>query len=112
WDDGRLATLNASNIATPGKWQKQWSIFAERLTGRFDDWNKATFTSTSDGADIREISSELDVFVAQLENVASAIEEGHAPYVPLTEGAASLRLALAARRSADERGEIRLSNAG
>jgi predicted dehydrogenase len=112
WDDGRLATLNASNIATPGKWQKQWSIFAERLTGRFDDWNKATFTSTSDGADIREISSELDVFVAQLENVASAIEEGHAPYVPLTEGAASLRLALAARRSADERREIRLSNAG
>jgi predicted dehydrogenase len=111
WDDGRVATLNASNIATPGRWEKQWSIFAERITGRFDDWNNASFTTTTDVRDARDIRSDLDVFVAQLTDLASAIEDNRGPYVPLAEGATSLRLALAARQSADERREIRLSGA-
>ena len=28
WDDGRIATLNASNIAAPGVWHKEWAILA------------------------------------------------------------------------------------
>jgi predicted dehydrogenase len=52
-----------------------------------------------------------DPFIAQLADVAAAIREGREPYVPLREGAATLRLALAARRSADERRELRLGDA-
>jgi predicted dehydrogenase len=111
WDDGRLATFNASNIARPGEWHKEWAILAERMTGRFHDWNNAAFTSTTDSSQIREIAGDTNVFVAQLEDLAMAIEKKAQPTVPLIEGAASLRLALAARQAADERREIRLDHA-
>ena len=48
---------------------------------------------------------------AQLADLAAAIVERRAPAVPLAEGEASLRLALAARRSADERRELRIADA-
>ncbi len=106
WDDGRLATLTASNIATPGVWAKAWSVYAERMTGTFADWNTATFVPTAAPADPQTVNGTIDVFQAQLADVAGAIRERRAPAVPLAEGLATLRLALAAARSADE-GEIR-----
>lgn len=111
WDDGRIATLNASNIATPGVWQKDWNLFAEKVTARFGGWEKAVFTPTTAGAEPETVSGTTDPFVEQLRDMARAIREQTAAYVPLAEGAATLRLALAARRSADERREIRLRNA-
>jgi predicted dehydrogenase len=110
WDDGRIATLNASNIATPGVWHKDWNVFAERVTGRFTGWNDAVFMPTVAGGAAIELAGGTDPFVAQLVDVASAIRDRREPYVPLSEGAATLRLALAARRSADERREIRLND--
>jgi predicted dehydrogenase len=111
WDDGRIATLNASNIATPGLWQKDWNLFAERMTGRFSGWNDAVFTPTVAGQRAETVAGDTDPFVAQLADVAAAITDRRAPYIPLSEGAASLRLALAARQAADERREIRLGHA-
>ena len=107
WDDGRIATLNASNIATPGLWAKRWSVYAERLTGRFSDWNLAEFASTSDGS-VRAITGDTDPFAAQLADLAAAIRDRRDPLAPLREGVGALRLALAARQSADERRELLL----
>ncbi|MGH6634283.1 MAG: Gfo/Idh/MocA family protein, partial [Sphingopyxis sp.] len=109
WDDGRIATLNASNIAVPGVWHKEWAVYAERMTGRFTGWNDAVLTRTAGEAAVEEIAGPTDPFVAQLADVHRAITAGGAPAIPLSEGAASLRLALAARQSADERREIRLT---
>lgn len=108
WHDGRLATLNASNIATPGVWQKAWQIYAERLTGTFVGWNDAVLTSTVDGA-LRTVSGTTDVFQAQLADVIAAIERHRQPAVTLADGAKSLALALAAACSADEGREIALT---
>jgi predicted dehydrogenase len=110
WDDGRIATLNASNIAVPGVWHKDWAIFAEHMTGRFTSWNDAVLTRTN-GTGVSEIAGTSDPFVTQLGDVASAIMDKRAPAIPLHEGAATLRLALAARRSAEERRELRLKDA-
>lgn len=107
WDDGRIATLTASNISTPGVWHKEWAVFAERLTGRFSGWNDATLTPTRVGAPTEVVAGSTDVFQAQITDVANAIRNARPPSVPLAEGAATLRLALAARRSADERRELR-----
>jgi predicted dehydrogenase len=107
WDDGRIATLNASNIATPGLWAKRWSVYAERLTGRFTDWNVAEFASTETG-ETTTAAGTTDPFAAQLADLAAAIREGREPLVPLREGVGALRLALAARRSADQRRELEL----
>lgn len=109
WDDGRIATLNASNVAVPGIWHKEWAVYAERMTGRFASWNDAVLTCTAGETAIEEITGPTDPFVAQLVDVHRAISSGGAPYVPLAEGAKTLRLALAARQSADERREIRLN---
>lgn len=108
WDDGRVATLNANNIAVTGVWHKEWSLFGERLTGRFADWSHASFAASSGGSPAQEIAGETSAFVAQLADLADAIVEGRSPLVPLAEGPRTLKLALAARQSADERREIRL----
>ena len=101
WADGRIAVLNASNIAVPGVWHKEWAIFAERLTGRFTSWNEAVLTPTVAGAESETVAGTTDPFVAQLADVAEAIRDRRPPYIPLREGAATLGLALAARRSAE-----------
>jgi predicted dehydrogenase len=110
WDDGRTAALNASNIAVPGKWQKEWRLMGERYCATFSDWNHAVLTAGDAGSE-ETVCSERDPFVCQLSDLAAAIGEQRAPLVPLAEGAASLRLALAARRSCDEGREIRINDA-
>jgi predicted dehydrogenase len=109
WDDGRIAAINASNIATPGLWHKEWAIYAERMTGRFTSWNEVVLTPTAQGAETEIVAGTSDPFVAQLADVVGAIREHRAPTITLRDGAETLRLALAARQSADERREIRLA---
>lgn len=109
WDDGRIATLNANNIAVSGIWHKEWALFAERLTGRFAGWNDAEFRAATGEDDPRMIKGQTNPFEAQLLDLADAIRDRRAPLAPLREGAATLRLALAARDSADQRCEIRLT---
>jgi predicted dehydrogenase len=105
-DDGRIGVLHASNIAIPGRWMKGWQIVAENATGVFADWNHAEIVCTSGNITSESVGDERDVFVAQLADVAAAIRDRRAPRVPLSDGADSLRIALAARQSADEVREI------
>jgi predicted dehydrogenase len=110
WDDGRLATLSASNIAIPGLWHKEWAVMAERMTGRFTSWNEAVLTQTAGEVTNETIVGETDPFVAQLADVADAIYKKREPYIPLREGARTLRVALAAVQSAKEGRELRLAD--
>ena len=109
WDDGRVATLNANNIAVHGVWHKEWALFAERVTGRFAGWNESEFRASDGSGMPRVVGGGVSPFKAQLADLAGAISGSRQALVPLREGAATLRLALAARRSADERRELRLS---
>ncbi|HKP33333.1 MAG TPA: Gfo/Idh/MocA family oxidoreductase, partial [Sphingomicrobium sp.] len=110
WDDGRIASLTASNIAIPGVWHKEWAIMAERMTGRFTSWNDAVLTRTAGDVSSETVAGRTDPFVAQLADVASAIADKGEPYIPLREGAATLRLALTAVQSAREGRELRLGD--
>ena len=106
--DGRVGVLNATNGAVPGQWSKLWEIVAERMTGRFTGWNTATLTHTIGAPRMEAIDAQTDVFVAQLADVATAIHELRAPTVPLSDGASTLRIVLAAQRSAIEGREVPL----
>ncbi len=110
WDDGRIATLNASNIAVPGVWHKEWALYAQSATGRFTGWNDAVLIWTGGDSRKETVAGKTDPFAAQLADLAGAIRTRREPHVPLREGAASLRLAIAARRSAETRQEIRLKD--
>jgi predicted dehydrogenase len=78
------------------------------MSGRFTGWNTATLTHTSGAPRTEAIDDQTDVFVAQLADVAAAIREGRAAAVPLSDGASTLRIVLAARQSAAEGREIPL----
>lgn len=106
YDDGRIGVLNATNGAIPGTWDKLWQIVGERMTGRFTGWNTAALTHTGATPRTERIDTQTDVFVSQLADVAAAIRDARTPHVPLADGAKSLRIVLAARRSADEGREI------
>jgi predicted dehydrogenase len=106
--DGRVGVLNATNGAIPGQWTKLWQIVAERMTARFTGWNTATLTHTVGAPRTEEIDAQTDVFVAQLADVAAAIRDRRAPTVPLSDGASTLRIVLAAQQSAVEGREISL----
>ena len=108
YTDGRVGVLNATNGAVPGQWTKLWQIVAERMTGRFTGWNTATLTHTSGAPRTEEIDAQTDVFVAQLADVAAAIRDRRAPTVPLSDGADTLRIVLAAQQSAAEGREVSL----
>jgi predicted dehydrogenase len=108
YDDGRVAVLHASNVAIPGRWMKQWQVVAERATGLFADWNNAEIVTTAGEVTSEKVMADRDVFVSQLADVAAAIREGRPPRVPLSDGAESLKIVLAARQSADEQRELTL----
>jgi predicted dehydrogenase len=106
--DGRVGVLTATNGAVPGQWNKLWEIVAERMTGRFTGWNAGKLTHTAGTVRTEEIDEQIDVFVAQLADVAAAVRDRRSPSVPLSEGASTLRMVLAARQSAAEGREIAL----
>lgn len=108
YDDGRIGVLHASNAAVPGRWAKSWQIVAEGMTGIFADWNRAELVRTRSDPVVERIDDDRDVFVAQLGDVAAAIRDCRPPLVPLVDGLHTLEIVLAARRSADERREVRL----
>lgn len=108
YEDGRLGVLHASNIAIPDRWMKGWQIVAERATGIFSDFNAAQIVRTSGTPAAETVSGSVDPFVAQLADLRDAIVTGRPPRVPLADGLATLRIVLAARRSADDRREVEL----
>lgn len=106
YDNGAVGVLHASNLAVPGRWDKQWQVIGENMVARFSDWNTAEITDTRPNGRAEQIGATIDPFVAQLEDVLDAIRTGRPPRVPLADGAATLTIALAARQSADEKREI------
>lgn len=108
YDDGRMAVLHASNIAVPGRWMKGWQIVAERATGIFADWNTAEIVRTEGEAASEKVAATTNPFAAQIADLRDAIAGRRPPRVPLSDGLATLRMVLAARRAADEQREVAL----
>ncbi|HZQ06394.1 MAG TPA: Gfo/Idh/MocA family oxidoreductase, partial [Anaerolineae bacterium] len=97
---GALGVLYATNAAVPNKWTKEWQIVTPQLLAEFSDWNHAVFTPTDTLNRVPQtISSERDPFVAQLQDLITAIRTNGETRTPLREGARSLDLVLAAVRS-------------
>ena len=102
---GGLSRATVTRLDACG--QQQWTLSLDIAS----TWNDAVLTPTVADAESETIIGTSDPFVAQLADVTEAIRDGRAPLVALGEGAATLRLALAARQSADECREIRLTDA-
>lgn len=110
WDDGRIATLNASNIAVPGVWHKDWTVLARDITGRFSGWNDAALSWTDGSGRQEQLAETTDPFVAQLADLADAIIKERPPLVTMADGVEATRIALAAVQSAGDGRVVRLAD--
>ena len=110
FEDGAIGVVYATNGAIPGRWINDYRAVARGVTVDFSDANHATFTYTG-GAELRTevVASDEGYHLRELLDLHRAIEEGRAARTPIREGALSLDLALAARRSAETRGVVMLA---
>jgi len=105
FERGGIGVIYASNNAIPGKWINDYKVVTARVTAEFTDANHAVFTHTTDAGRAEPVDSDADVFMRETLDFYDAIATGRPARIPLREGALSLYLALAARRSA-ETGEV------
>lgn len=107
---GGLGIVYATNGAIPGKWiHGDYHVVAKNLTVDFQNANNATFYYT-DKPDQppAPINSDRDFRLHQTQDFLNAIRTNGETRTPMREGAKTLDLVLAAVRSNQSRGEIRL----
>jgi len=106
---GSLGVIYATNNAIPGQWINDYRIVTHHLTADFTNANNALFTHTSQPNNpVTTIESTKDFRQDLMQDFINAIRTGGETRIPLREGAKSLDLVLAARRSAESHSEIRL----
>jgi len=102
FESGGLAVLAASNGAIPGRWDCDVRVCLSDLTADLQDENHAVFHHTGQEWPMTTtVASEKDVYLAETLDLLAAIREDRPTAVPIEEGYRSLRLALAATRSAE-----------
>ena len=103
FDSGGLATISATNGASPNSWDYDWRFFSACLTEDFSDANHAIFHHTIE-KDIPQttIAAEDDLYLAETLDLVAAIRENRDPAVTIEEGVLSLKLALAAAQAAEQ----------
>jgi len=108
--NGGIGVIYATNGAIPGRWINDYRVVAAGVTAEFNDANHATFTYT-DGPELRSetVASEEGYHLRELLDLYTAVVEDRSTRTPIREGALSLELALAARRSAETGAPVRFA---
>ncbi|QGF24556.1 Gfo/Idh/MocA family protein [Raineyella fluvialis] len=91
----RLGSLHWSNAAIPGRWDKAFTVIAERATLHAQDHNTATLFWTREPVRIEDLTGPDRALADQLADLVAAIESGSETRTPIREGARTLDLALA-----------------
>jgi predicted dehydrogenase len=105
---GGVGVIYATNGAIPGRWINDYRVVARNLTADFSNSNNAIFHHTADANRDEVIASERDIHLAEMQDFLNAIRNGGGSRAPLSEGAKSLDLALAATESAQMGKELSL----
>lgn len=110
FESGGVGVVYATNGAIPGRWINDYRIIARNVTVDFSDANHAIFTYTAGPELVTEsVASEQNYHLRELLDLHDAIAAGRDTRTPIREGALSLDLALAARRSAETGSAIALA---
>jgi predicted dehydrogenase len=101
FENGALASIVATNNAIPNKWLSYWDLITQKRAIHFTDFNHATIHLTDSPAPTQlTIASDKDAYLNETLDLLDAIENDSETRAPISEGAQSLRLVLAADRSA------------
>ena len=103
FESGGMAVFTATNGAIPNRWDYDVRVFLPELTADFEDANHAVFHHTrQDWPATTTVAAEKDMYLQETLDLLAAIREDRPTAVPIEEGVRSLRLVLAAARSAEE----------
>ena len=106
---GEIGVVYATNNAIPGKWINDYRVIAQKLTADFQNANNALFTQTDQPDNpVTQVESNRDFRRAQMLDLITAVRTDGETRTPIREGAKSLDLVLAARRSAETHAEVTL----
>ncbi len=109
FQSGALGVVYATNGAIPGKWINDYRLVSQKLTAEFTNANNAVFHFTSETPVRTEtITGEKNVYLAELQDLVTAIRTGGHTRTSMREGAKSLDMALAATQSAELHREVSL----
>lgn len=105
FENGALALIVGTNNAIPNRWLSYVDLVTERRSVHFTDGNHAAVHYTDSPAPTEvTIASDKDGYRGETLDLLDAIQTGGETRTPISEGAETLRLVLAADRSA-QRGE-------
>lgn len=106
---GGIGVIYATNAAIPGKWINDYRLVSQKLSVEFANANNAAFHFTAEEPVRTEtITSNKDVYLAEFQDLLSAIRTDGQTRTPILEGAKSLDMVLAATRSAETHQEVSL----
>ena len=107
--NGAVGTIAATNGAIPGQWLSGGEMVFQNRTVYFHNANSATVhkTDTPSGSTV-QISSQKDMAVAEAVDFLEAIQSDREAGIPMSEGAKTLELVLAARKSGETGKVVRL----
>ena len=109
FQSGAIGVIYATNGAIPEKWINDYRLVSQKLTAEFSNANNALLHFTAETPVRTEtISSEKNVYLAELQDLLTAIHTDGQTRTPMREGAKSLDMALAATRSAETHQEVPL----
>lgn len=101
--NGGIGVIYATNNAIPGKWLNDYRIVTRKIMADFKDANQAVFHYTDqEPVHSETISESRDLFSCQMIDLLDAIEFDTTTRTPISEGAKSLDLVLAAAQSAEK----------
>jgi len=106
---GAIGVIYATNGAIPGKWINDYRLVSQNLTAEFTNADNAVFHFTAETPVRTEtIRGEKNVYLAELQDLLTAIRTDGETRTPMREGARSLDMALAATQSAETHREVSL----
>ncbi|MHB0858685.1 MAG: Gfo/Idh/MocA family protein [Anaerolineae bacterium] len=98
---GGIAVVAATNGAIPNRWESDVRICLPGLTADLVDANNGVLHHTNGDLPATMVAGESDLYLAETLDLLAAICDDRPTAAPIEEGFRSLRLALAAARSAE-----------
>jgi len=98
---GGMAVVAATNGAIPNRWESDVRICLPGLTADLEDANRGVLHYTASDMPAMTVAGEGDLYLAETLDLLAAIRDDRPTAAPIEEGFRSLRLALAAARSAE-----------
>jgi len=106
---GAFGLVAGSNGGVPGQFVVQYEIIAQNRVALFENANTATVHHTDAGHPHQErIATERDLMLTENRDFLDAIRRQRPTRCPIVEGAKSLELVLAAKKSAETGQPVRL----